>query len=157
MNELWQLVESVFNKYSLVTALALIGVIIWVSYDISGRIARGRMHGSAIAILIGLLLAYIGGVVTGSKKRIADIECSAGIGLMGGAMLRDTAIVATAFGVRFEEFWKTGLSGIISLLVGVSVSFLIGTPAVAGTAVVIVIGVLMLVAGIIQIISGIRS
>jgi malonate transporter MadM subunit len=132
MNELWQLVESVFIKYSLVTAFALIGVVIWVSYSISVRITRGRMHGSAIAILIGLLLAYIGGVVTGGKKGIADIECLAGIGLMGGAMLRDTAIVATAFGVRFEEFWKTGLSGIISLLAGVFVSFLIGALAAYG-------------------------
>jgi malonate transporter MadM subunit len=79
-----------------------------------------------------LLLAYIGGVVTGGKKGIADIECLAGIGLMGGAMLRDTAIVATAFGVRFEEFWKTGLSGIISLLAGVFVSFLIGALAAYG-------------------------
>ncbi|MCP4889758.1 malonate transporter subunit MadM [Rubripirellula sp.] len=132
MNELWQLVESVFIKYSLVTAFALIGVVIGVSYSISVRITRGRMHGSAIAILIGLLLAYIGGVVTGGKKGIADIECLAGIGLMGGAMLRDTAIVATAFGVRFEEFWKTGLSGIISLLAGVFVSFLIGALAAYG-------------------------
>lgn len=132
MNELWQLVESVFIKYSLVTAFALIGAIVWVSYSISVRITRGRMHGSAIAILIGLLLAYIGGVVTGGKKGIADIECLAGIGLMGGAMLRDTAIVATAFGVRFEEFWKTGLSGIISLLAGVVVSFLIGALAAYG-------------------------
>ena len=132
MNELWQLVESVFIKYSLVTAFALIGVVVWVSYSISVRITRGRMHGSAIAILIGLLLAYIGGVVTGGKKGIADIECLAGIGLMGGAMLRDTAIVATAFGVRFEEFWKTGLSGIISLLAGVFVSFLIGALAAYG-------------------------
>ncbi len=132
MNELWQITESVFTKYSLVTAFALVGVIVWLSYSISVRITRGRMHGSAIAILIGLLLAYIGGVVTGGKKGIADIECLAGIGLMGGAMLRDTAIVATAFGVRFDEFLKTGLSGIISLLAGVFVSFLIGALAAYG-------------------------
>ena len=38
---------------------------------------------------------------------------------MGGAMLRDFAIVATAFGVKLEQFTKTGLSGVISLLLGV--------------------------------------
>ena len=36
------------------------------------------------------------------------------------------AIVATAFGVRLEEFLETGISGIVSLLAGVLVSFLIG-------------------------------
>lgn len=126
MTELWQIVESVLTKYSLVSAFACVGIIVWVSYGISRYITRGRMHGSAIAILIGLLLAWIGGVMTGGKKGIADIECLAGIGLMGGAMLRDLAIVATAFGVRLDEFLKTGISGIVSLLVGVLVSFLIG-------------------------------
>jgi malonate transporter MadM subunit len=84
------------------------------------------MHGSAIAILMGLLLAYMGGVATGGKKGIADIECLAGIGLMGGAMLRDLAIVATAFGVRLDEFLKTGLSGIVSLVTGILTSFVMG-------------------------------
>ncbi len=41
-------------------------------------------------------------------------------------MLRDLAIVATAFGVRMDEFRKTGLSGIISLFAGVIVSFAVG-------------------------------
>ena len=40
----------------------------------------------------------------------------AGIGLMGGAMLRDFAIVATAFGVDFSEIRKAGLPGVVSLI-----------------------------------------
>ncbi|WP_442506260.1 malonate transporter subunit MadM [Novipirellula sp. SH528] len=126
MNELWQATESVLTKYSLVTAFAVVGIIVWISYGISAKVTRHRMHGSAIAILVGLLLAYIGGVATDGEKGIADIECLAGIGLMGGAMLRDFAIVATAFGVRLDEFLKTGLSGGVSLLAGVLMSFLIG-------------------------------
>ncbi|MCA9038203.1 MAG: malonate transporter subunit MadM [Planctomycetaceae bacterium] len=126
MNGIWQVIEPVLTKYSLVTAFACVGIVVWISYGVSRYITRGRMHGSAIAILIGLLLAWIGGLVTGGRKGIADIECLAGIGLMGGAMLRDLAIVATAFGVRLDEFRKTGISGIVSLLVGVLVSFLIG-------------------------------
>ena len=126
MTELWQAIESVLAKYSLVTAFACVGLIVWVSYFISRRITKGRMHGSAIAILLGLLLAYIGGMTTGGSKGIADVECLAGIGLLGGAMLRDLTIVATAFGVRLEEFLKTGISGVVSLLAGVLVAFLIG-------------------------------
>ena len=126
MNDLWQSIESTLTQYSLVTAFALVGAIVWLSYAASKRVTRGLMHGSAIAILIGLLLAYVGGIVTGGKKGIADIEFLAGIGLMGGAMLRDFAIVATAFGVRLDEFVKTGISGVVSLLVGVLASFFIG-------------------------------
>ena len=113
-------------KYSLVTAFAVVGVTVWVSYFLSDRLTRGRLHGSAVAILIGLLLAYLGGFITGGKKGLADIEVLAGIGLLGGSMLRDLSIVATAFGVRMEEFRKTGASGILALLTGVVVSFLTG-------------------------------
>lgn len=131
MTELLDAILIVLTKYSLVTAFAVVGVTVWISYIVSDRLTRGRLHGSAIAILTGLILAYIGGVLTGGEKGIADIELLSGIGVMGGAMLRDFAIVATAFGVRMDEFRKTGISGIISLVAGVVVSFMVG----AGVAV----------------------
>ena len=126
MTELLEAGQAVLVRYSLVTAFAVVGATVWFSYLISDRLTRGRLHGSAIAILLGLLLAYFGGVLTGGKKGIADVEVLSGIGIMGGAMLRDLAIVATAFGVRMDEFRKTGASGIVSLLAGVVVSFIVG-------------------------------
>ena len=119
-------IEAVLTKYSLVTAFAVVGLMVWISNALSRHLTHGRVHGSAIAILFGLLLAYLGGIATGGTKGIADVSCLAGIGLMGGSMLRDLAIVATAFGVRLDEFLKTGLSGIVSLFAGVFVSFFIG-------------------------------
>ena len=126
MTEIVDALVQVLTKYSLVTAFAVIGITVWVSYYLSEKLTRGRLHGSAIAILIGLILAYFGGLSTGGTKGIADIKVLAGIGVMGGAMLRDLAIVATAFGVRMDEFRKTGLSGIVSLLAGVFISFFVG-------------------------------
>jgi malonate transporter MadM subunit len=126
MMEVLESLQVVLTKYSLVTAFAVVGVTVWISYFLSDRLTRGRIHGSAIAIAIGLLMAYVGGIVTGGKNGIADIPALAGIGVMGGAMLRDLAIVATAFGVRMEEFRKTGLAGIVSLLAGVVISFVVG-------------------------------
>jgi len=41
-------------------------------------------------------------------------------------MMRDFAIVATAMGANFSELKKTGMAGIISLLVGVIVTFFVG-------------------------------
>lgn len=126
MTDFLQSLEGVLIKYSLVTAFAVVGITVWLSYVLSVRLTRGRLHGSAIAILIGLVLAYVGGLVTGGEKGIADIPVLSGIGLMGGAMLRDLAIVATAFGVRMDEFRKTGLSGIVALITGVVLSFAVG-------------------------------
>lgn len=126
MNEARLAIEAVLVKYSLVTAFAVVGAIVWFSYFLSKRLTNNRLHGSAIAILIGLLLAYLGGVRTGGEKGIADVEILAGIGVLGGAMLRDLAIVATAFGVKLDEFLKTGVSGIVALFAGVFVSFFLG-------------------------------
>jgi malonate transporter MadM subunit len=126
MNTIIDVLESVLIKYALVTGFAVIGVTVWISYVLSDRLTKGRLHGSAIAIFIGLVLAYYGGIATGGSKGISDIKTLAGVGIMGGAMLRDLAIVATAFGVRMDEFRKTGLSGIVSLFAGVIISFIVG-------------------------------
>jgi malonate transporter MadM subunit len=118
--------EQVMSRYGLITAFAVVGITVWVSYQLSTRLTRGHLHGSAIAIMLGLLAAYVGGVVTGGNRGIADLEVFAGIGLMGGAMLRDFAIIATAFGVDTRELARAGAAGVISLFTGVFVSFAIG-------------------------------
>ena len=116
------IVEGILIKNGLLTAFALIGITMAVSYWASEKLSRGRLHGSAIAILLGLIMA----VLSGGKNGISDIPMLSGVGLMGGAMLRDFAIVATAFGVRLEEFIKSGVIGIVSLFAGLFVSFLAG-------------------------------
>jgi len=114
------------EKNSLITALFLVGAILLVSSLMSRKLTGGRIHPSAIAIFIGLALAYVGGITTGGAHGLADVSLLAGIGVLGGSMFRDLAIVATAFGVRLQEFTATGFSGIISLVLGIFVSFLIG-------------------------------
>ena len=117
---------AVLSKNALITAFAVVGIIIWLSYWLSDRISAGRIHGSAIAITVGLVLAYFGGVQTGGSKGIADIQWLSGIGLMGGGMLRDFAIVATAYGVDFKELKRAGGRGAISIVLGVLISFTAG-------------------------------
>jgi len=115
----WQLLSGVLIDNGLVAAFAL-------SYLVSDRLTSGRLHGSAIAILTGLVLAWVGGVVTGGKQGLADIPVLAGVGILGGAMLRDFAIIATAFGVSLEEIRKAGVGAVVSLFVGVLGSFVVG-------------------------------
>jgi len=118
--------SDVLVNNGLITAFAFVGIVVWLSYLVSNRLTAGRIHGSAIAILVGLVLAWVGGEVTGGSDGLADITVLGGIGLMGGAMLRDFTIVATAFGVNFDEIRRAGVGALVSLLVGVLGSFVIG-------------------------------
>ncbi|MFT5135433.1 MAG: malonate transporter MadM subunit [Arenicella sp.] len=117
---------EVLQKNSLLTAFAFVGLTVWLSYWVSNKFTAGHVHGSAIAIAAGLLLAYIGGVSTGGSKGIADIEILAGVSIMGGAMLRDFAIVATAFGAKLDAIRKAGMIAGASVIVGVVLSFTVG-------------------------------
>lgn len=121
-----EFIETVFVRNNLIVAFALVGVTIWVSYLLADKLTQGRIHGSAIAIALGLVAAYFGGVATGGSRGLADVAMLGGIGLMGGGMLRDFAIVATAFGVKLGELKKAGLAGVISIFAGVIVSFVVG-------------------------------
>jgi hypothetical protein len=74
---------SVLTKNALITAFAFVGILVWVSYFLSDKLTRGHIHGSAIAIAIGLVLAYVGGKYTGGSKGLADFTLLAGVGVMG--------------------------------------------------------------------------
>ena len=116
---------SMATSYGLVGAFILVAVIMWVSYTFAGLIKQKRM-GSAIAIMIALVVAFIGGKVTGGEKGISDIAIFGGVGLLGGGMMRDYTIVSTAYGVKIDNLKKAGLAGTVALLVGIVFSFVIG-------------------------------
>jgi malonate transporter MadM subunit len=118
--------EPILIKYSLIVAFAFVGLLVWFSYWVSTTITKGYIHGSAIAIGLGLLFAYIGGFQTGGDKGIADYPLFAGLAIMGGAMFRDFAIVATAFGADLDDLKEAGLVGALSILIGVVLSFIVG-------------------------------
>ena len=111
---------------SLVTAVLFSGVIILFSNFLSAKLTRGRLHPSAIAIFFGLVLAYVGGSVTGGEKGMADMVAFGGLGILGGSALRDFTIIASSFGASVDEVKKCGWACPISLLIGVSSAFMIG-------------------------------
>jgi malonate transporter MadM subunit len=121
-----EVLADVLTSYSLIVAFAFVGVLVWLSYLLSNRFTLGRIHGSAVAITAGLVLAYIGGRATGGSQGLADFSLLAGIGVMGGGMFRDFAIVATAFGASLTELKKAGLVGAASIFIGVVLSFTTG-------------------------------
>lgn len=117
---------AILIKNSILTAFVAVGVIMWFSYFLSDKLTKGKFHGSAIAISLGLLLAYIGGLTADGNQGLANIEIFSGMAIVGGAMFRDFAIVATAFGANLNDLKSAGLAGVISLFLGVLVSFVIG-------------------------------
>lgn len=126
---LFTLINTILVQNALITAFAAVGVIICFSYYLSSGLTSGRVHGSAIAILTGLLLATLGGLYTGGQKGIADIELFSGFSAMGSPMLLGLTIVATAFGIDVRELQQAGLHGILALLAGIVVPFTIGALA----------------------------
>ncbi len=117
---------DIAQKNSLLVAFVFVGVTMWLSYKASRYLTIGHLHGSAIAIMTGLVLAYFSGIHTGGSKGVADFELLAGVAIMGGGMFRDFAIVATAFGVNVEDLKKAGLVGAASIIIGVILSFVVG-------------------------------
>ena len=112
---------------SLLTAFAIVGLVMWLSNAISKYVLFGRVHGSAIAIVLGLAAAFAAGLWTGGEKGVVDIPILSGIGLLGGAMLRDFAIVATAFEVDVAQARKAGAVGALALGLGTLLPFIVGS------------------------------
>jgi malonate transporter MadM subunit len=116
-----ELIDNLLIKNGLILAFLTVGLMILVSDWISKRILNKRVPGVALAILGALILAYFGG-----DKGIASFPVFSGMALLGGSMLRDFTIVATAMGASLSELKKTGLAGILSLFIGVTVTFFVG-------------------------------
>ena len=112
---------TLISKNGLIFAFLLVGLIMWLSYAFSQKVLNNKIPGAAIAIAVGLALAYLGG-----DKGIASIPLFAGTAVLGGSMMRDFAIVATAMGADFREIKKAGLAGGLSLLIGIAVAFFVG-------------------------------
>jgi malonate transporter MadM subunit len=114
-------VYQMFLKNGFVLSFLVVGIIMLLTQFISQKILRNKIPGVALAIALGLVLASFGG-----KTGIADIPLFSGMALLGGSMLRDFAIVSTAYGASMVEIKKAGWVGVISLFVGVFFNFIVG-------------------------------
>ena len=116
-----EVIEKIFSGNGLIFAFLFVGAIMFLSFWVSKNLIRNKIPGVAIAIIIGLLLAALG-----NKKGIADIPLFSGMAILGGSMLRDFSVVATAMGADLNKIKQAGPAGIVSLFVGVFFSFFLG-------------------------------
>ena len=121
-----EVIINFLSKNGLVFAFLVTGAVMYGSNVFSEKVLNKKIPGAAIAIIIGLIMAYIGGVMTGGKGGIADIKAFSGFAILGGPMMRDFTIVATALGASFVVMKRTGWAGVISLLLGVGLTFFVG-------------------------------
>lgn len=120
-----RIIEFLIEDGLLVAVMAT-ALILYLSGWVSDHLTGKRIPGPAIAIFSGLALAYFAGAVTGGSHGLSDIGLFSGFAILGGSLLRDFTIVATAMGARFSEMKKAGWAGVLSLVLGVAVSFITG-------------------------------
>ena len=113
--------EEIIAKNGLIFAFLVVGGIMMLSFWISRNLTYNKIPGVAIAIIIGLGLAFLG-----NEHGIADIPLFAGMAFLGGSMFRDFTVVATAMGADLNKIRQAGLAGIVSLFTGVAFSFVLG-------------------------------
>lgn len=121
-----EILLDLIERNGLVFAFLTIGLIFLFAEIISKKIFRAKIPGSAIAILIGLVLGYFGGFLTNGEKGLADLPLFKGIGFLGGSMFRDFTIVATAMGASLYLVKRSGILGFVSLLAGIGLFFVVG-------------------------------
>jgi malonate transporter MadM subunit len=114
-------IEKILDKNGLIFAFLVVGLVMYLSFIVSKKLTRNTIPGAAIAISVGLVIAYFGG-----DKGVASIPAFSGMALLGGSMMRDFSIVATAMGASFTEIKKTGLIGLMCLVVGTVIAFFVG-------------------------------
>ena len=73
---------AVLSKNALVTALAVTGLMMFVSHLLSKYLTKGKLQSSAIAITLGLVVAYFAGVYTQGTKGVSDIAIFSGFALL---------------------------------------------------------------------------
>ncbi|MEZ4810227.1 MAG: malonate transporter subunit MadM [Allomuricauda sp.] len=115
------IIENIVEKNGLVFAFLFVGIVMLFSFWVSKHITLNKVPGVAIAIIIGLSLAFFGG-----EKGISNVPLFAGVAMLGGSMLRDFSVVATAMSADLSKIKQAGLAGLVSLVLGVTISFVVG-------------------------------
>ncbi len=140
MQAILDVIVDFFVNNGFIAAFIIVGVLSLISDLLSKKVLKGRIAASAIAIFLGLIFAYIAGLVlsnpdnawlakdgvTEYKKGLADIALFSGVGFLGSSMFRDFTIVSTAFGAKISEIKKCGLVAIIALFLGIISSYVVG-------------------------------
>jgi len=120
------LINDLLSQSELLTAIIIVALALYVGKIINEKILSGKLSAFIVAMVIALLVAGIAGFFTKGSKGLASVAGFSGLAFLGGSMLRDWCIVATAYGAKTSELKRGGAVGAIALLIGIFWSFFIG-------------------------------
>lgn len=115
-------IPQILIKNGLITAFLSVGILILIAELISKKVFRNKIPTVALAIFMALMAAFIAGGPNGA----ADIPIMSGLALLGGTMLRDFTVVATAMNASLDEIRKAGWLGFVSIFLGLILTFFSG-------------------------------
>lgn len=121
-----QIAKEILVDHAFVMSFMIVAAGMGLSAVIAKYVFKEKVPTSAIAVIVGLFIAYIGGVIAEGDHGIADISMFSGIGILGGSSLRDFAIISTAYGASLKELKKSGFIGAAALFIGVIYAFIVG-------------------------------
>lgn len=114
---------NLLTENGLLFGFVFVAALAMLASFLSRRTLKQKLQWSAIAMLVSLFLALIGGMITGGTKGLADIAGFAGLSFFGGAMFRDFTIVSLVAGIDLQLFKKYAGLCLLSLAVGLLISF----------------------------------
>ena len=94
---MYECLMKVISGYGLISGFAIIGATMWISYWLSDKLTKGRLHGSAVAILIG---------ATGFGVSVDELKRAGMVGVLAlfiGVLASFVAGVAVAFAFGYTD------------------------------------------------------
>lgn len=126
MTSFSETLTSLLSQNGLLTGFVIVALLALLSNVLAKRLCKERLQWSALAMFIALLLSLVGGLITGGRKGLADIAAFSGLSFFGGSMFQEFTIVSLVAGVDIQMFRKYAPACLLSLTIGLIISFLPG-------------------------------
>ena len=126
MTDFLTTVTNLLSQNGLLTGFVLVSLLALLANRLSKGLLKDKLQWSAVAMFAALFLSLIGGLITGGKKGLADIDAFSGLAFFGGSMFQEFSIVSLVAGVDIQMFKKYAPVCMLSLAVGLVISFLPG-------------------------------
>jgi malonate transporter MadM subunit len=126
MTDFQTTLSNLLAQNGLLTGFVFVALLALFSNKITKRVLKDKLQWSAVAMFIALALAFAGGLITDGKKGLADVAAFSGLAYLGSSMMQEFTVVSLVAGVDFEMFKKYAPSCLLSLALGLVISFVPG-------------------------------
>lgn len=126
MTSLISTISNLLEQTGLLTGFVFAALMALIANFLTKRVLKNRLQWAAVAMFIALILSFVGGMLTGGKKGLADIAAFSGVGFLGGSMMQEFTVVSLVAGIDIQMFKKFAPACLLSLAVGFLIAFFPG-------------------------------